>query len=147
LYPYLIWLAVASSITFILYGLDKAQSKRKGRRVPEVAFHGLALAGGFISGWVGRSLFHHKTKKGVFLFVLIVSTVIHARLAYWLFKRQFKPHRPFSPLRHSNTFASLSINSGWNPYNNSVMCGNSCWILTFVRMTLGKMGRVIGTYW
>jgi len=83
--PYLIWLAAASGITFILYGFDKAQSKRKGaRRVPEVVFHVLALAGGFIGGWVGRSLFHHKTKKGIFVFVLIVSTVIHVGVVGWM---------------------------------------------------------------
>ncbi len=84
---YLIWLAIASVITFILYGFDKAQSKKGGWRVPEVVLHGLALSGGFIGGWFGRSMFRHKTKKGVFVFVLAVSTVIHLGLAYWLFFR------------------------------------------------------------
>ena len=74
----LIWLAALSLITFILYGIDKAQSKRKGARIPEAALHLLALAGGFIGGWAGRSLFRHKTKKGIFIFVLAVSTLIHA---------------------------------------------------------------------
>jgi len=69
---YLIWLIAASLITFILYGFDKSQSKRKGRRVPEYTLHVLALAGGFMGGWAGRSLFHHKTKKGIFLFVLFL---------------------------------------------------------------------------
>ena len=82
---YLIWLAVTSIITFVLYGLDKARSKRKGaRRMPEITLHVLALAGGFIGGWVGRSLFHHKTKKGIFVFILIVSTVIHAGVVWWV---------------------------------------------------------------
>lgn len=84
---YAIWLAVASGITFLLYGLDKAQSRRSGWRVPEVVFHWLALAGGFPGGWAGRSMFRHKTKKGSFVFVLAVSTAIHIGLAYWLFLR------------------------------------------------------------
>ena len=76
----LIWVAVASAITFLLYGFDKAQSKNGGWRVPEVVLHGLALTGGFPGGWAGRSVFRHKTKKGIFVFVLAVSTVIHLGL-------------------------------------------------------------------
>ena len=84
---YLIWVAIASGITFLLYGFDKAQSKKGGWRVPEIVLHGLALAGGFPGGWAGRSVFRHKTKKGIFVFVLTVSTVIHLGLVYWLFIR------------------------------------------------------------
>ena len=86
-YFYLIWLAAASVITFLLYGLDKAQAKRGGRRVPEAALHWLALLGGFPGGWLGRSLFRHKTQKGIFTFVLTVGTAIHLALVYWLFLR------------------------------------------------------------
>ena len=86
-YLYWIWLAAASVITFLLYGFDKARSKNGGWRVPEIVLHGLALAGGFPGGWVGRSVFRHKTKKGIFVFVLAVSTVIHLVLVYWLLFR------------------------------------------------------------
>ncbi len=79
---YWIWLAIASGITFVLYGWDKYQSKRGGWRVPEVVLHGLALAGGFPGGWAGRSVFRHKTNKGFFVFVLAVSTAIHV-VVYW----------------------------------------------------------------
>jgi uncharacterized membrane protein YsdA (DUF1294 family) len=65
---YLIWLAILSVVTFFLYGFDKAHSKTDGWRVPEVVLHGLALAGGFIGGWAGRSIFRHKTRKGFFYF-------------------------------------------------------------------------------
>jgi uncharacterized membrane protein YsdA (DUF1294 family) len=81
---YLIWLAAASSITFLIYGFDKAQAKAGGWRIPEVFLHGLALSGGFPGGWAGRSLFRHKTRKGFFVFVLVVSTVVHLGLLYWL---------------------------------------------------------------
>jgi uncharacterized membrane protein YsdA (DUF1294 family) len=81
---YWIWLAAASGITFLLYGFDKAQSKGRGWRVPEAVLHGLALSGGFPGGWAGRSIFRHKTKKGIFVFVLAVSTAIHLGLVYWL---------------------------------------------------------------
>jgi uncharacterized membrane protein YsdA (DUF1294 family) len=81
---YLIWLAVASGATFLLYGFDKAQSKMDGWRVPEIILHGLALLGGFPGGWAGRSIFRHKTQKGFFTFILVVSTIIHAGLGFWL---------------------------------------------------------------
>jgi uncharacterized membrane protein YsdA (DUF1294 family) len=81
---YVIWLAVVSVITFVLYGFDKALSKREGWRIPEVFLHGLALSGGFPGGWAGRALFHHKTRKGFFVFVLALSTMIHLGLGYWL---------------------------------------------------------------
>ncbi len=84
---YLIWLAVASVITFLLYGIDKAQSKMGGWRVPEGVLHILALSGGFPGGWAGRSMFRHKTQKGLFVFVLGVSTALHLGLAYCLFFR------------------------------------------------------------
>jgi uncharacterized membrane protein YsdA (DUF1294 family) len=84
---YWIWLAAASIITFILYGLDKAQSRNGGRRIPEAVLYWLALLGGFPGGWTGRSVFRHKTRKGFFIFVLTFSTAIHVGLIYWLFFR------------------------------------------------------------
>ncbi len=84
---YWIWLAIASSITFLVYGFDKAQAKMGSWRVPEVVLHGLALVGGFPGGWVGRSLFRHKTQKGFFALVLVISTLIHLGLVYWLIIR------------------------------------------------------------
>jgi uncharacterized membrane protein YsdA (DUF1294 family) len=84
LHFYLVWLAASSVILFILYGIDKAQAKNRGWHVPEVTLHVMALAGGFIGGWLGRSLFHHKTKKGIFLFVLVASTILHAAIIWWM---------------------------------------------------------------
>jgi uncharacterized membrane protein YsdA (DUF1294 family) len=81
---YWIWLAIASVITFLLYGFDKTQSKMGGWRVPEIVLHGLVLLGGFPGGWAGRSMFRHKTKKRFFLCVLAVSTAIHLGLGCWL---------------------------------------------------------------
>jgi uncharacterized membrane protein YsdA (DUF1294 family) len=75
---YLVCLGALSLVTFILYGVDKSLSRRKGPRIPEKTFHILTLLGGFAGGWAGRYVFRHKTKKGVFTLVLVVATVIHA---------------------------------------------------------------------
>ncbi len=79
------WVVILSVITFILYGVDKAQARRGGRRVRELYLHGLALLGGFPGGWFGRSVFRHKTDRAFFGFILVLSTVIHLVLVYFLF--------------------------------------------------------------
>jgi uncharacterized membrane protein YsdA (DUF1294 family) len=81
---YWIWLAIASLVTFLVYGYDKAQARNGGWRVPEKVLHILALAGGFAGGWAGRSVFRHKTKKVFFTFILAVSTLLHLAIWYWL---------------------------------------------------------------
>lgn len=86
-HPYWIWLVAASLVTFALYGFDKAQAQRQGARVPEVVLHGLALAGGFVGGWVGRAFFRHKTRKRIFAIVLAVSTLLHLIIIYVTFLR------------------------------------------------------------
>lgn len=86
-HAYWIWLIAASIITFLLYGYDKGQARLGGLRVPELILHGMALAGGFPGGWLGRAVFHHKTRKPAFIVVLIVSTVIHLGVIYLLFLR------------------------------------------------------------
>ncbi len=85
---YWFWLAAANLITFILYGIDKSRSKRKGsRRISEITFHIFALLGGFIGGWLGMSLFRHKTRHMSFICILVLSTIIHLLLWYWILFR------------------------------------------------------------
>jgi uncharacterized membrane protein YsdA (DUF1294 family) len=81
---YLAWVIGLSVVTFALYGFDKRQAIRDGGRVPEMVLHGLALAGGFPGGWAGRAAFRHKTRHTSFLIVLVVATVIHGVLVWWL---------------------------------------------------------------
>jgi len=79
--PFLIWMSAVNVVTFILYGYDKTQAKIGGTRVPEIVLHGLALAGGFLGGWLGRWIFHHKTRKPIFTLILTFSTVLYAGIA------------------------------------------------------------------
>jgi len=79
-YFYWLWLAIINCITFLFYGFDKAASKMGIWRVPEIFLHLMALSGGFIGGWAGRWMFRHKTKKRVFIFVIMVGAMIHLGL-------------------------------------------------------------------
>lgn len=84
---YVDWLIGWSVALFALYGIDKTQSKLNGWRVPEVWLHILALIGGFLGGWLGMTVFHHKTRQPEFKAVLGVATAIGAILFYFLVLR------------------------------------------------------------
>lgn len=84
---YVAWLAGWSLSLFLLYGIDKAQSRLHGWRVPELALHGVALIGGFIGGWLGMAIFRHKTKHPIFKVVLALATFIGAVLFYYFVLR------------------------------------------------------------
>jgi uncharacterized membrane protein YsdA (DUF1294 family) len=81
--PLLAWIAGWTIPAFAVYGIDKRQAQHDGWRVPEAVLHGLALIGGFIGAWAGRTYFHHKTQKPVFTVVLVVATVIWVVVAAW----------------------------------------------------------------
>ena len=81
---YLSWLIAVNVTTFLLYGYDKFQAPREGTRVPEVVLHGLALAGGFVGGWLGMLLFRHKIRKPVFPIVLAIASILWIVLLYFL---------------------------------------------------------------
>jgi uncharacterized membrane protein YsdA (DUF1294 family) len=84
---YLAWVLAWSVVTFAFYGYDKHQAIAQGLRVPEIVLHLLALIGGFLGGWAGRAYFHHKTRKPVFLVVLIIATVLNLGVFFWLLAR------------------------------------------------------------
>jgi uncharacterized membrane protein YsdA (DUF1294 family) len=81
--PLLAWVGGWTIPTFALYGIDKRQAERDGWRIPEELLHGLALIGGVIGAWAGRAWFRHKTRKPVFLIVLVIASVLWAVIATW----------------------------------------------------------------
>jgi uncharacterized membrane protein YsdA (DUF1294 family) len=93
---YATWLATASIVTFILYGLDKGSAETLQEeygiifRSPRDLMHILAIAGGFIGGWLGMFLFRHKInfrnrKNRWFIPILTISTLLHSVLIYdWI---------------------------------------------------------------
>ena len=85
---YLAWILAWSVVTFAFYGYDKHQAIAQGLRVPEIVLHLLALIGGFLGGWAGRAYFRHKTRKTVFLVVLIIATILNLGVFFWLLARR-----------------------------------------------------------
>jgi len=81
LVPFLVLTVSLSIVTFLVYGFDKRRARRGGRRIRERTLHLLAAAGGWPGAFLGRRVFHHKTRKRVFTVVLWTVALLH--LALW----------------------------------------------------------------
>ncbi|WP_297573254.1 DUF1294 domain-containing protein [uncultured Deefgea sp.] len=67
---------VMSAISFALYALDKAQATRGGWRVPEAVLHFVATLGGWPGAWFAQQFCRHKTQKGFFRIIFVVSMLV-----------------------------------------------------------------------
>lgn len=80
-----IWFALASVVTAILYSVDKRRSKRDhaDRDRPRIAERTLlawSLAGGWPGGWVAGRLLRHKTQKTSYRSRFAVCVVVNATI-------------------------------------------------------------------
>lgn len=75
------WLLCAilaiNALTFSAFGIDKWKARKARRRIPEARLLALAWATGLFGGWVGMSLFRHKTSKTPFVAKMIAVTVLN----------------------------------------------------------------------
>ena len=73
----LVAVAVANAVTFLAFGLDKWKARRGGRRTPEARLLLLMFLSGFVGGWLGSSVFRHKTVKTSFRLKMLAVTVLN----------------------------------------------------------------------
>jgi uncharacterized membrane protein YsdA (DUF1294 family) len=73
---------ILSSITFILYGYDKAQARSHGWRVSENTLHMFEFFGGWPGALIGQHFFKHKTAKLSYQITFWLIFVVH-RLFWW----------------------------------------------------------------
>jgi uncharacterized membrane protein YsdA (DUF1294 family)/cold shock CspA family protein len=66
--PWLVfpWYLGLGLVTFVLFGWDKASARGGFRRTPENSLCALALAGGWVGGWIAMRSLRHKTRKSSF---------------------------------------------------------------------------------
>ena len=84
MHPILIATLVATNLlAFLLFGIDKWQARRGGRRIAEVHLLLPALFGGFPGAWLASSTFRHKTVKTSFRLKLLLVTFLNGGWA-WL---------------------------------------------------------------
>ena len=74
----LLYLLLINLLGFVLYGLDKAKSKGRGRRIPERVLLWVARLGGGVGCWMGMMLFRHKTKHDRFMALVPLWTFLWA---------------------------------------------------------------------
>ncbi len=77
----LIYLISINVITFLIFGWDKVQAKRKGWRVAERTLFLSVLLGGGLGGIAGMKVLNHKTRKGTFKYgipAVVILQVIGA---------------------------------------------------------------------
>lgn len=60
------YLLVVNALAFLLYGCDKWQARRGGRRISEAHLLGVAAIGGSLGAGIGQQVFRHKTSKASF---------------------------------------------------------------------------------
>lgn len=83
---YLGWLAGSGVVTGLLYGWDKLAATRTWRRIPERSLWAMILAGGVFGAWIGQFLFRHKSRKWAFWLVLVLATLLHGVLIWFLWQ-------------------------------------------------------------
>ena len=74
----LLYLILINLLGFVLYGVDKAKSKGKSRRIPERTLLWVARLGGGLGCWLGMMLFRHKTKHNRFMILVPLWTILWA---------------------------------------------------------------------
>jgi uncharacterized membrane protein YsdA (DUF1294 family) len=68
--PVIYWYFVSINIfTFFLFVIDKFNSIKDRKRVPEISLHFFSIAGGFIGAILAILLARHKINKKAFLFI------------------------------------------------------------------------------
>ena len=87
-----IWLIFINLLTFLVFGADKLQAKRKEknekvRRVPEKNLLLMAAVGGSVGALLGMKAFHHKTLHRAFKIgvPVILALQIIIPFGLWLY--------------------------------------------------------------
>jgi uncharacterized membrane protein YsdA (DUF1294 family) len=80
----ILYLLVMSLWLFLLMGYDKRRSRREAWRVKEKTLWVVAMFGGAVGGWIGMSMFRHKTKHRSFRFGFPALAVLHFTVAVYV---------------------------------------------------------------
>ena len=73
---HLYYILLVNLMGFVLYGVDKAKSKGRGRRIPERVLLWVVRLGGGLGCWLGMMFFRHKTQHTRFMILVPLWTVL-----------------------------------------------------------------------
>lgn len=83
----LIYLAVITVVTFLVYGIDKWKAQHKRWRIPESVLLGLAAIGGSVGAWLGMKVWRHKTQHKKFKYGVPAILAAQVAVVVWLLLR------------------------------------------------------------
>ena len=78
------YLLIVNVLAFIIYGFDKYQARKAGRRIPEATLLIWAGIGGSIGAWMGMKLWHHKTLHKKFKYGIPIIIIMQVSLVVYL---------------------------------------------------------------
>ena len=88
---FLVFYALMTIVTFVLYGVDKSKAKKGQWRIPEKTLLLFAACFGGLGAFLGMKLFRHKTKHTSFKILvptfMIVQFILIAAGVYFLYIR------------------------------------------------------------
>ena len=73
---FLVFYAIMTVITFVLYGVDKSKAKKGRWRIPEKTLLLFAACCGGLGAFLGMKIFRHKTKHTSFKILVPVFMII-----------------------------------------------------------------------
>lgn len=79
----LIYLAVITVVTFLVYGIDKWKAQHKRWRIPESVLLGLAAIGGSVGAWLGMKVWRHKTQHKKFQYGVPAILAAQVAVVVW----------------------------------------------------------------
>ncbi|MCF6173003.1 MAG: DUF1294 domain-containing protein [Campylobacteraceae bacterium] len=85
--PVIVWYFGSINIfTLILFGIDKLNSTKERKRVPELSFHFFSLIGGIIGVLLGILIFRHKLRSKYFLLIQFIILLLWILAIFFIFK-------------------------------------------------------------
>ena len=81
----LYYLLVVTTLTFLLYGIDKYKAKKARWRISEATLLMMAVVGGSIGAWAGMRLWHHKTMHKKFKYGIPLIILLQIALVFYLY--------------------------------------------------------------
>lgn len=85
----LIYLGIINIISFALFFIDKEKAKRDRWRIQERTLHTTSFLGGVLGSIAAMILFHHKTKKPLFVAVTGLALLFDIFVVYQIYVNLF----------------------------------------------------------
>ena len=81
------YLLCGNLVTFGLFGFDKLKARMGGWRISEATLVGASALTGTVGGWLGMSVFRHKTAKTSFRTKMVVASIVDAVVVVLLIRQ------------------------------------------------------------